>query len=129
VVAAVLLPIAPGFKNVLPKTEDAFKFATFVVEDTVKGAVPVETVLVITPEALRVVNTPELGVVLPIELGLANVLPFKRLALRLATFVVLEMVKGAVPVLCNDVKTPDKDKVFMLNCELVEFNILDIFST
>jgi hypothetical protein len=44
VVAAVTLPIAPGFKNVLPRTEDAFKFATFVVDVIDKGLVPVETV-------------------------------------------------------------------------------------
>jgi hypothetical protein len=59
-----------------------------VVLEIVNGAVPVETVLVITPDALKVVNTPELGVVLPIELGELNVLPLSRFEFKFATTVV-----------------------------------------
>ena len=36
-------PIAPGEAKVAPFNEDAFKFATLVVEETVNGAVPVAT--------------------------------------------------------------------------------------
>ena len=43
-VEAVVEPIAPGAANVAPFKEDAFKLATFVVDDTTNGAVPVDTV-------------------------------------------------------------------------------------
>ena len=45
-----------------------------------------------------VVNLAVLGVVPPIAPGAANVAPFSDEQLRLATFVVLATVKGAVPV-------------------------------
>jgi hypothetical protein len=48
-VPAVPLPIAPGLAKVAPLKEDAFRFATFVVEDTTRGAVPVDTVDVSCP--------------------------------------------------------------------------------
>ena len=99
VVAAVPDPIAPGLANVFPFRLDAFKLATFVVDATVNGAVPVEIVLVKTPDADIVVNAPELATVLPMEPGLANVLPFNVLAFKLGTFVVDATVNGAVPVL------------------------------
>ena len=41
---AVVLPIEPGAAKVAPPNVDAFRFGTFVVEDTVNGAVPVATV-------------------------------------------------------------------------------------
>jgi hypothetical protein len=44
--AAVLPPIAPGEANVAPFSEEAFRFGTLVVLATVKGAVPVDVVLV-----------------------------------------------------------------------------------
>lgn len=91
-------PIAPGFANVAPARLDAFKFATFVVEATVNGAVPVARVLVIAPVALTVVNDPAAGVPLPIAAGAANVAPFNNAAFRFATFVVDATVNGAVPV-------------------------------
>jgi hypothetical protein len=42
--AGVPPPIVPGAAKVAPLSDDAFKFATFVVEETTKGAVPVEIV-------------------------------------------------------------------------------------
>jgi len=42
----VVPPIAPGAANVAPFKSAAFRLGTTVVEETVKGAVPVETVLV-----------------------------------------------------------------------------------
>ena len=46
-VDAVELPIEPGLAKVAPLNVDAFKLATFVVEETTKGAAPVATVEVI----------------------------------------------------------------------------------
>ena len=43
-VLAVVFPIGPGFANVFPDNELAFKFATLVVELIINGAVPVKTV-------------------------------------------------------------------------------------
>ena len=43
-VPGVPLPIEPGLANVAPDKLEAFKFATFVVDVTAKGAVPVATV-------------------------------------------------------------------------------------
>jgi hypothetical protein len=48
--AAVPPPIAPGAAKVAPFREDAFRFATLVVEAITRGAVPVGTVDVIWPE-------------------------------------------------------------------------------
>ena len=45
-----------------------------------------------------VVKAPVLGVPLPIAPGAANVLPFRVLEFKLATLVVLDTIKGAVPV-------------------------------
>jgi hypothetical protein len=91
-------PIIPGELNVLPLMELALRFETFVELETVKGAVPVETVLAITAEALRVVNAPLPGELLPILPGFEKVAPFKVDALRFGTFVVLETINGGVPV-------------------------------
>ena len=44
------------------------------------------------------VNAPVLGVVDPIVPGISNVLPFRVLEFKLATLVVLDTIKGAVPV-------------------------------
>jgi succinate-acetate transporter protein len=96
-VEAVMPPIAPGDANVAPLNELAFKFATFVVELIVSGAVPVDTVLT-SVLAVAVVKVPAAAVVLPIAPGDANVAPFKELAFKLATFVVEVTVNGAVPV-------------------------------
>lgn len=45
--AAVPPPMAPGAEKVRPFSDEAFKFGTFVVDATTKGAVPVVTVEVI----------------------------------------------------------------------------------
>jgi hypothetical protein len=45
--AAVPPPIAPGAEKVNPLSDEAFRFATFVVDDTTNGAVPVLIVEVI----------------------------------------------------------------------------------
>ena len=45
---AIVLPILPGETKVAPFRLDAFKLGTFVVLDTTKGAVPVETVEICT---------------------------------------------------------------------------------
>ena len=62
-VLAVPLPIAPGEANVAPPNELALRLATFVVDATVNGAVPVAMVDSI------VVNLPVLGAVPPIAGG------------------------------------------------------------
>jgi hypothetical protein len=131
VVAAVPDPIAPGFKKVNPFTLEALRLATFVLEEIVNGLVPDAKVLVITPDVEIVVKAPELGVVLPIELGELNVLPFNVEALRLATFVVLDTVKGLVPDAKVLVITPDVEIVVkapelgvVLPIELGELNVL-----
>ena len=98
VVAEVPLPIAPGLLNVFPFNKDAFKFAMFVVLEIDNGDVPVVTVLVITLLAEIVVNDADDAVELPIDPGFANVAPFNVLEFKLATFVVLATVNGAVPV-------------------------------
>jgi hypothetical protein len=72
--------------------------------DTCNAPVPEDTESVVldnvaTPDAEIVVKAPELGVVLPMELGLANVFPFNKLAFRLATFALLVTV--------IDVKAPE----------------------
>jgi hypothetical protein len=66
---AVVAPIGPGLANVFPFNKLAFKFATFVVLLTIKGAVPVDTVLVsVEPETFPVAvsdvaeATPKVGV-------------------------------------------------------------------
>lgn len=66
-------PIGPGAAKVAPFSELAFKLATFVVEAITNGAVPVETVEVICPEALTVVNAPVEAVVAPIAVELMPV--------------------------------------------------------
>jgi hypothetical protein len=115
----------------------ALRLATFVLEETVNGLVPVLTVetkalavtevptykflaiptppettsapvvledesvvllKVTTPLADKLVKEAELGVVLPIEVGLANVPPFRKDTFKFPTTVVLEIVNGAVPV-------------------------------
>lgn len=91
-------PIAPGAAKVAPPKEEAFKFATLVVEATVNGAVPVACVLVITPVALKVVNAPAAGVPPPMAPGAANVAPLNVDAFRFATLVVEATENGAVPV-------------------------------
>ena len=111
VVAAVPDPMAPGFAKVFPLSKDAFKLATFVVDATVNGAVPVARVLVMTPEADTVVKVPVDGVVPPMAPGEANVLPLSKDAFKLATFVVDEIVNGAVPVDTVLVITPDAEIV------------------
>ena len=111
VVAAVPDPIAPGFAKVLPLSNDAFKLGTTVVDATVNGAVPVDTVLVITPEAEIVVNAPDPGVVLPMDPGEAKVAPNKELAFKFGTTVVLAIVNGEVPVDTVLVMTPEAETV------------------
>jgi hypothetical protein len=62
-VLGVPLPMGPGAAKVAPLSDEAFKFATFVVEVTTNGAVPVARVEVICPEAFIVVipdNAPAL---------------------------------------------------------------------
>ncbi len=60
--------------------------------------------LVILVEAEIVVNAPLEAVTEPMAPGAAKVAPFRELALRLATLVVDETVKGAVPVATVDWK-------------------------
>ena len=66
-----VIPVPPFATATVPVTLTAvpavaaFRLATCVVLDTVKGAVPVATVDVITPEAESVVNAPVEAVVAP----------------------------------------------------------------
>ena len=53
-VFAVVLPIADGIANVLPLSNDEFKFGILVVLAIENGAVPVVTLLVITPVTFNV---------------------------------------------------------------------------
>jgi hypothetical protein len=62
---AVPLPIEPGAAKVAPFKLEALRLATFVVDATTKGAVPVARVDVIAPVADRVVTAAVLGVVAP----------------------------------------------------------------
>ena len=82
----------------------AVKFATAVVEATVNGAVPVETVEAITPDADRVVKDPAAAVVPPIAGGLAryveNPVPLTvELAERVVNAPVLAVVAPTVPLI------------------------------
>ena len=100
--------------------------------------------------AVKVVNDPEPGVVLPIEPGAANVAPPNNDAFRLATTVVEATVNGAVPVARVDVMTPLAEIVVnapvlavpppMGPCKAVQFHVVvpvatvhtvpaDLFST
>jgi len=115
-VEGVVPPIAPGVANVAPDKEDAFKLATLVVDATVKGAVPVDNVEVIAPEALKVVKAAVDGVVPPIAPGAANVAPDNVLAFKLATFVVLDTVNGAVPVETVETKNGEDTDVPTKSC-------------
>ena len=54
-VDAVPDPMAPGAANVAPLSELALRLATLVVEETINGAVPLASVLVIWPVAEIVV--------------------------------------------------------------------------
>ena len=65
-VLGVVLPIGPGEANVAPFRVAEFRFATFVVDATENGAVPVARVEVICPVALIVVKAPVLAVPAPI---------------------------------------------------------------
>jgi hypothetical protein len=65
---AVVLPIEPGDAKVAPLSDDAFRLATFVVEATTNGAVPVVSVDVICPLAETVVNAPVEAVEAPIAM-------------------------------------------------------------
>ena len=55
----------PGIAHVEPRSKEALRFATAVVEAITSGAEPVATVEVIWPDALTVVNAPVAGVVAP----------------------------------------------------------------
>jgi hypothetical protein len=152
-VLGVIPPIAPGFPNVAPDKVLAFKFGMLVVLDTIKGAVPVATVLlsdpvtdklvpiaapilgvtkvgvfdntklpepvlVVTPEPpyitangvvkVTLVNAPVLAVVPPIAPGFPNVAPDKVLAFKFGMLVVLDTIKGAVPVVTELIICPPK---------------------
>ena len=61
----------------------------------------------IVEEAVRVVKAPLPAVVEPMDPGAAKVAPPRELAFKLATFVVLETTKGAVPVATVLVNCPD----------------------
>jgi hypothetical protein len=72
----VVPPMVPGAANVAPPSAEALRFDTTVVEVTVSGAVPVETVEisrvpvtvlepVTAPDAATVVNAPVDAVVAP----------------------------------------------------------------
>ena len=79
----------------------AFKLATCVVDATVKGAVPVATVEVITPEADTVVNAPVVAVVAPtVPLMLIEAVP-----VRFVT-VPLDGVPSAPPLTTNAPTVP-----------------------
>ena len=94
----VVPPILPGDAKVDPPSKDAFKFATAVVLATTNGAVPLATVLFITPLAPMVVKDPVDAAVPPIAPGLANVPPPSKDAFKFGTRVVLAMTRGAVPL-------------------------------
>lgn len=60
-------PMVPGEAKVAPFKDEAFKLATLVVEAMTNGAVPVDTVDVIWPEAVTVVvPTPVAPVIAPL---------------------------------------------------------------
>jgi len=87
---AVVEPIEPGEAKVAPLKLEALRFATFVVDATVSGAVPVVMVL------CTVVNTPVVGVVAP-------TVPFKgpekpSAVMTLAAMVVLALFLMSLPV-------------------------------
>ena len=65
-VLGVPLPIVPGAAHVAPSRKLAFRFDTTVVLATVNGAVPVATVLVMTPENAPVVAASAASVVAPV---------------------------------------------------------------
>ena len=95
----VPVPIAaPGLAQSPPSIWSAFRLATFVVEAIVSGAVPVETVDVMTPDADSVVNAPAAGAVEPSDAGDAQSEPSSKSAFRLLTFVVEVTTSGAVPM-------------------------------
>ena len=76
--AGVVPPIAPGEANVAPPSDDAFKFATLVVDATVSGAVPVATEDVRVVPDIAPANMPPLKLtVFPAELALIVVVPLE----------------------------------------------------
>jgi hypothetical protein len=100
--AAVPPPIAPGAANVAPLSEEAFKLATFVVDEITNGAEPVETVEVNWPVVEIVVNAPVEGVVAPIAVPLIPV----AVVLKLPEVT----VKLFAPVLIEEAPSPDSAK-------------------
>jgi hypothetical protein len=93
----VPLPIEPGAAKVAPLKLEALRLATFVVEATTKGAVPVVMVL------STVVNLPVAGVVAP-------TVPFKgpekpNAVMTLAAMVTLALFLMSLPVIPSKVAT------------------------
>lgn len=76
--AGVVPPIAPGEANVAPPSDDAFKFATLVVDATVSGAVPVATEDVRVVPDIAPANMPPLKLtVFPAEFAVIDVVPLE----------------------------------------------------
>jgi hypothetical protein len=105
--AAVVPPIA--MLLIVPKVPELIVIVPAPV--VVKDWLLVVVLAVITPVAVKVVNEPVLGVVEPIGPGEAKVAPLKLDAFRLATLVVLETTKGAVPVETVEVICPEAEMV------------------
>ena len=101
-VFAAVEPMVPGDAQLPLCNQFEFKLVTIFVDATVNGAVPVASVDVITPLVAILVA----GVPLPIEPGLAKVLPLSKLAFIFGTTVVDAIENVAVPVACEEVITP-----------------------
>jgi hypothetical protein len=112
-VPAVVEPIAPGEAKVAPFKLEAFRLATFVVEATVKGAVPVVSVEVITPVAEMVVNAPVLAVVAP-------TVPFKAPANLVAERIVPSNVNAAAS--CKSPPVP----AYVTRPEVKPVSVMDV---
>jgi hypothetical protein len=112
-VDAVPLPMAPGAAKVAPFKLEAFKLATFVVDATVKGAVPVASVEVIAPVAETVVNAPVLAVVAP-------TVPFKAPANLVAERIVPSKVNAAAS--CKSPPVP----AYVTRPEVKPVSVIDV---
>ncbi len=72
--AGMVLPMDPGAAQVEPCSREALRLVTWVLEATVKGAIP-KAVVLLRVCAVTTVKAPVLGVLLPIVPGDSQVLP------------------------------------------------------
>lgn len=85
----VVLPIVPGAAQVLPSNRDELRFGTFVLDAITSGAVPLDTVLVICPDAETVVNAPLAGFVFPMTVPL--IVPFVMVGVVITGVLMVEL--------------------------------------